>query len=95
MSSVDVDPVLFAKAMADETRQEMLKRLCCVWLSVNDLVEQLNYQLKQYESWHSSAARIAGLSPDSDLGRAMKTHVASLDLAITSVKAALEIGEGR
>lgn len=34
-----IDPVLFAKALADETRQEPMKRLCCCWLSVNDRVE--------------------------------------------------------
>ena len=39
---MDVNPVAFAKALADETRQEIMQHLCCVWLSVDDLVEKLN-----------------------------------------------------
>jgi DNA-binding transcriptional ArsR family regulator len=42
-----VDPVLFAKAIADDTRQEIMRRLCCVWLSVNDVVDQLGGKVKQ------------------------------------------------
>lgn len=34
-------PVTFAKILADETRQEIMKHLCCVWLSVNEIVEKL------------------------------------------------------
>ena len=37
-----VDPVLFAKALADETRQKIMQLVCCQWLSVNEIVEQLN-----------------------------------------------------
>jgi ArsR family transcriptional regulator len=36
------DPVLFAKALADETRQKIMKLCCCNWLSVNEIVEKLN-----------------------------------------------------
>jgi ArsR family transcriptional regulator, arsenate/arsenite/antimonite-responsive transcriptional repressor len=36
------DPVLFAKALADETRQKIMKICCCEWLSVNQIVEHLN-----------------------------------------------------
>jgi ArsR family transcriptional regulator len=36
------DPVLFAKALADETRQKIMKLTCCRWLSVNQIVEHLN-----------------------------------------------------
>jgi len=39
--------VTFAKAIADETRQEMCQHLCCVWMSVNDLVEALGGEVKQ------------------------------------------------
>ncbi len=42
-----VDPVLFAKALADETRQEIMKRLCCCWLNVNDLVAQMEGRVNQ------------------------------------------------
>ena len=38
---MDTNQLLFAKAIADETRQEMMTHLCCVWLSVNDLVDKL------------------------------------------------------
>ncbi len=37
----DLDPVLFAKALADETRQQIMKLCCCRWLSVTEIVEQL------------------------------------------------------
>jgi len=39
--------VTFAKAMADKTRQEMCQHLCCVWLSVNDLVDALDGEVTQ------------------------------------------------
>ena len=35
------DPVLFAKALADETRQKIMKICCCNWLPVNEIVEKL------------------------------------------------------
>ena len=35
------DPVHFAKAIADETRQKIMKICCCEWLSVNEIVEHL------------------------------------------------------
>ena len=36
------DPVLFAKALADETRQKIMNLVCCKWLSVNEIVENLH-----------------------------------------------------
>ncbi len=36
------DPVLFAKAIADETRQRIMNLLCCNSLSVNEIVEKLD-----------------------------------------------------
>ncbi|QPC85020.1 winged helix-turn-helix transcriptional regulator [Phototrophicus methaneseepsis] len=44
---MDEKLLLFAKAMADDTRQEMMKHLCCVWLSVNDVVDLLGGKVKQ------------------------------------------------
>lgn len=35
-------PVEFAKAIADETRQKIMRLCCCQWLSVNEIVEQTN-----------------------------------------------------
>ena len=34
------DPLLFAKALADETRQRIMSLCCCNWLSVNEIVEK-------------------------------------------------------
>ena len=44
---MNVDPVVFAKALADDTRQEIMKCLCCVWLSVNDVVDKLGGKVNQ------------------------------------------------
>jgi ArsR family transcriptional regulator len=33
-----MDSVTFAKAMADETRQHIMRLLCCQWLCVGDIV---------------------------------------------------------
>lgn len=44
---MDVDQDTFAKALADETRREIMKHLCCVWLSVNDVVDKLDGRVNQ------------------------------------------------
>jgi DNA-binding transcriptional ArsR family regulator len=36
------DPVLFAKAIADETRQKIMRICCCSWISVGEIVGKLN-----------------------------------------------------
>ncbi len=33
-------PVDFAKALADDTRQKIMRLCCCEWISVNDIVAQ-------------------------------------------------------
>ena len=35
------DPVLFAKAISDNTRQKIMSECCCCWLSVNEIVEKM------------------------------------------------------
>lgn len=45
--SIDARVITFAKAIADETRQEMMKILCCEWLSVNDVVDALGGRVNQ------------------------------------------------
>jgi DNA-binding transcriptional ArsR family regulator len=35
-----IDSVTFAKAMADETRQQIMSMLCCEWLCVSDIVNR-------------------------------------------------------
>ena len=37
-----LNPVIFAKAIADETRQKIMSACCCNWLSVNEIVEKMN-----------------------------------------------------
>jgi DNA-binding transcriptional ArsR family regulator len=36
------NPVLFAKAISDETRQKIMNLCCCTSLSVNEIVEKLD-----------------------------------------------------
>ena len=42
MNQIPVNPVEFAKALADETRQEIMRLCCCCWLSVGEIVAALN-----------------------------------------------------
>lgn len=44
---MDTNLITFAKAIADETRQEIMTHLCCVWLSVSDVVEKLDGEVGQ------------------------------------------------
>jgi ArsR family transcriptional regulator len=65
-----VDLVTFTKAMADETRQEIMKHLCCVWLSVNDLVDKLGGRIEQpTASHHLKKLEEAGLVFVQQVGR--------------------------
>jgi len=54
------DPVLFAKAIADETRQKIMNLVCCKSLSVNDIVEKLDVT-QPTVSHHLAILRDAGL----------------------------------
>ena len=44
---IDAQVIVFAKAIADDTRQEIMKLLCCEWLSVNDVVAALDGRVNQ------------------------------------------------
>ena len=55
------DPVLFAKAIADETRQKIMNHLCCEWLCVSDVVDRLGGVSQPTVSHHLSILREAGL----------------------------------
>ena len=56
------DPILFAKAIADETRQKIMQHLCCNWLSVGDVVEKLGGDVSQPTvSHHLKILNDAGL----------------------------------
>lgn len=55
-----LDPVLFAKALADETRQKIMNLVCCNSLSVNEIVEKLDVS-QPTVSHHLAILREAGL----------------------------------
>lgn len=56
------DPLLFAKAISDETRQKIMQHLCCQWLSVGDIVDKLGGEVSQPTvSHHLKILRDAGL----------------------------------
>jgi ArsR family transcriptional regulator len=62
IENMQVNPVVFAKALADDTRQEIMQHLCCVWLNVNDVVEKLDGRVKQPTvSHHLKLLEDAGL----------------------------------
>jgi len=54
------NPVLFAKALADETRQKIMNECCCRWLSVNEIVEKVGVS-QPTVSHHLAILRDAGL----------------------------------
>ena len=53
-------PVLFAKAIADGTRQKIMSECCCKWLSVTEIVEKLDVS-QPTVSHHLAVLREAGL----------------------------------
>lgn len=59
---MDTNLVNFAKAIADETRQEIMSHLCCVWLNVSDVVEKMDDKVRQPTvSHHLKILEEAGL----------------------------------
>ena len=60
MSTVPVNSVDFAKALADETRQEIMRLCCCKWLNVGEIVEAINVS-QPTVSHHLSILKAAGL----------------------------------
>lgn len=56
----ELDPVLFAKALADETRQKIMKLTCCRWLTVTEIVDCLEVT-QPTVSHHLAILREAGL----------------------------------
>ncbi len=55
-----MDCVTFAKAIADETRQEIMRVLCCQWLCVSDIVDQMQVS-QPTVSHHLGILREVGL----------------------------------
>ena len=58
---MSVDPVLFGKAIADETRQKIMALICCREVCVSDLVEELGNVSQPTVSHHLQILRAAGL----------------------------------
>jgi ArsR family transcriptional regulator len=56
-----MDAITFAKAMADETRQEIMHLLCCQWLCVGDVVDKMGHISQPTVSHHLAVLREAGL----------------------------------
>lgn len=55
------DSIDFAKAFADETRQRIMTLLCCHWLCVGDIVDQLGEVSQPTVSHHLAVLRDANL----------------------------------
>jgi len=62
------DPVLFAKAISDQTRQKIMSECCCCWLSVNEIVEKLEVT-QPTVSHHLAILREASLVNTRDEGK--------------------------
>lgn len=56
-----MDSVVFAKAMADETRQQIMRLLCCEWICVGDIVDRTGVS-QPTVSHHLAILREAGLA---------------------------------
>ena len=63
-----LNPVLFAKAIADETRQKIMNLVCCKSLSVTEIVEKLDVS-QPTVSHHLAILREAGLVDIRDEGK--------------------------
>ncbi len=61
-------PVGFAKALADATRQQIMRLCCCEWLSVNDIVAKTEVA-QPTVSHHLAILRDAGLVKVREEGR--------------------------
>lgn len=59
--STKANPVEFAKAIADETRQKIMGHCCCQWLSVTEIVEKMDGLSQPTISHHLAILRDAGL----------------------------------
>ena len=64
----NIDSALFAKALADETRQKIMKLICCEALSVSEIVEKLSVT-QPTVSHHLAILREAGLVTVKEDGR--------------------------
>ena len=56
-----MDSIIFAKAIAVETRQRVMRLLCCQWLCVSDIVARLGDVSQPTVSHHLSVLKEAQL----------------------------------
>jgi DNA-binding transcriptional ArsR family regulator len=54
------NPVEFAKAIADETRQKIMRECCCCWVSVGEMVDLIGVS-QPTVSHHFAILKDAGL----------------------------------
>ncbi len=59
-ANVQLNPITFAKALADPTRQEIMELCCCRWLNVSEIVEAVGVR-QPTVSHHLAILRAAGL----------------------------------
>lgn len=59
-SETSAEPLTFARILADETRQEIMRLCCCEWLSVKEIVDALQVT-QPTVSHHLAVLRDAGL----------------------------------
>lgn len=56
-----MNSLAFAKAMADDTRQQIMTMLCCEWMCVSDVVEKMGNVSQPTVSHHLAVLRDAEL----------------------------------
>jgi ArsR family transcriptional regulator len=61
MTNLNLDSVEFAKAIADDTRQQIMRLCCCQWMNVSEIVTALHQVSQPTVSHHLSILRSAGL----------------------------------
>lgn len=64
----DLDPVAFARVLADPTRQQIMDLCCCEWKSVNEIVDAVNVS-QPTVSHHLAVLREAGLVNAKEQGK--------------------------
>ncbi|MGD8457932.1 MAG: metalloregulator ArsR/SmtB family transcription factor [Anaerolineales bacterium] len=60
MNKSNINPVSFAKALADPTRHEIMELICCEWKNVNEIVEIVGVS-QPTVSHHLAILKEAGL----------------------------------
>lgn len=64
----ELDPVGFARVLADPTRQQIMECCCCDWKSVNEIVDAVNVS-QPTVSHHLAVLRDAGLVTAREKGK--------------------------